>query len=90
MHYRDYLEFHEKYYATPISYHVEYDELTLLEQNERVAGRVWITVKRPHESAKKIEVILVVQYQEGKIIRLWELTYPDWSKLPAFERTSEG
>jgi hypothetical protein len=30
-------------------------------------------------------VILIVQFKEGKIFRLWELTYPDWSKMAAFE-----
>jgi hypothetical protein len=75
--YQAFLESHEKYYATPIKYEIEYDNETFLEQGDKIAGRVWITTTRPTETAKKIEVIL--------IYRLWELTYPDWSKLPAFK-----
>lgn len=84
--YKEFLESHQKYYATPICYQVEYDEETLLEQNEKVAGRVWITTTKPGETTKKIEVILIAQYKEDKIYRLWELTYPDWSKLAEFKQ----
>lgn len=84
MDYQSFLESHEKYYATEIQYHVAYDEETLLEQGEKVAARVWITTKRPEEAARKIEVILIATYKEGKLHRLWELTYPDWSKMSEF------
>ena len=56
----------------------------MLEENEKVAGRIWITTSRSNETPKKIEVILIAQFKDNKIYRLWELTYPDWSKLPAF------
>ncbi len=85
MNYKKYLEFHEAIYQTPIQYQIAYDEETLIEQGNKVAGRVWITTSRPNESPQKIEVILIAKYKDGKIYRLWELTYPDWSKLPAFE-----
>lgn len=85
MGYDAFLESHVKYYATPIKYEIQYDEETFLEQGEKIAGRVWITTSRPNEPAKKIEVILITQYKDDKIYRLWELTYPDWSKLPAFK-----
>lgn len=84
MNYEAFLSSHQKYYATPIQYNIEYDEETLFEHKEKVAGRVWITTTRPNEPARKIEVILIAQFKENKIYRLWELTYPDWSKLPAF------
>lgn len=87
MRYDTFLESHKKYYATPIKYDIQYDEETLLEQGDKIAGRVWITTTRPDEPARKIEVILIAQYKDGKIYRLWELTYPDWSKLPAFKTT---
>jgi hypothetical protein len=83
--YDAFLKSHQQYYATPIKYDVAYDEETLLEQRNKVAGRVWITTSRPNESPKKIEVILIAQFKDSKIYRLWELTYPDWSKLPAFK-----
>jgi hypothetical protein len=54
---------------------------------DKIAGRVWITTSRPDEPPTKIEVILITQFKEGKIYRLWELTYPDWSQLPAFKDT---
>lgn len=83
-HYREFLTSHEAYYATPIQYAVAYDDETFLEQGEKVAGRLWITTSKPHETPKKIEVILIVEYKENKIYRLWELTYPDWSTMPEF------
>lgn len=83
--YQAFLESHETYYKTEIQYRIEYDEETFLEQGEKLAGRVWITTRRPNEPSRKIEVILIATYKEGKLYRLWELTYPDWSKLPAFE-----
>lgn len=85
MDYQTFLTSHQEYYKTEISYEVAYDEPTLLEQEQKVAGRVYITTKRPNEAAKEIEVILIAEYKENKLYRLWELTYPDWSQLPAFE-----
>lgn len=85
MDYSAFLSCHQEIYLTPIKYEIEYDTATLLEQGEKLAGRIWITTSRPNEAPKKIEVILIVQYKDDKIYRLWELTYPDWSKLPAFE-----
>jgi hypothetical protein len=83
--YAYFLKQHEEYYASERTYSVEYDEATLLEQGEKIAGRIWIMVSVPGETPKKIEVVLVAQYKEEKIYRLWELTYPDWSKLPEFQ-----
>ena len=84
INYDSFLDSHKKYYATSIQYEIQYDDEAFLEQGDKVAGRVWITTSRPNESAKRIEVILIVQYKDGKIYRAWELTYPDWSTLPAF------
>jgi hypothetical protein len=84
----DYSRFHESHlevYQTPIQYKVAYDEETLFESGDRVAGRVFITTSRPGESPKEIEVVLIAQFKEGKFYRLWELTWPDWSQLEAFE-----
>jgi hypothetical protein len=83
--YQEFLKQHIEYYATERTYQVEYDEDTLLEQGEKVAGRIWITVDVPGAPIKKLELILVIQYRDGKIFRLWELTYPDWSQLPGFK-----
>ncbi|MBL0941316.1 MAG: nuclear transport factor 2 family protein [Alphaproteobacteria bacterium] len=85
MIYETYLKFHQEIYETPITYEVAYDEETFLEQDEKIAGRVWIKTRLPHESSKTIEVILIARFKDGKIYRLWELTYPDWSKLPEFQ-----
>ncbi|NGX61338.1 MAG: hypothetical protein K940chlam9_00823 [Chlamydiae bacterium] len=84
MNYSTFLQMHEEVYATEIRYSVVYDEETLLEQGEKVAGRVWITVQNPGEPKREIEVVLIAAYKEGKLYRLWELTYPDWSKLEEF------
>lgn len=45
---------------------------------------MWITIQTPGEKPKKLEVILIAEFKDGKIHRLWELTYPDWSKLSEF------
>lgn len=85
MDYNEFLSMHEEVYQTPIEYKVEYHEETFLEEGDKVAGRIWITTQRPSEKPKKLEVILIAIYNESKLYRLWELTYPDWSTLPAFE-----
>jgi hypothetical protein len=82
--YASFLESHERYYASPITYRVELDEETLVEDGDRVAGRVWITTSRPGEAPTRIEVILIAAFEARRIVRLWELTYPSWSELPAF------
>jgi hypothetical protein len=82
--YQEFLTQHTEYYATERTYQVEYDEETLLEQGNKVAARIWITVDVPGAPIKKLELILILQYQDGKIFRLWELTYPDWTQLPGF------
>lgn len=81
---KSFLESHTKTCASPIQFEIVYDEETFLEQGDKVAGRVFITTTMPNEAPHKIEVILVATYKEGKISKLWELTYPDWSKLPEF------
>lgn len=83
--YDAFLKSHQEYYATSIQYEIVYDEETLLEEGEKVAGRVWITTSKPNEIPKKIEVILIAEFKDDKIYRLWELTYPDWSKMPEFK-----
>jgi hypothetical protein len=85
MGYESYLKLHQEVYATPIQYQIAYDQETLVEQGNKVAGRVWITITQPEQQPKKIEVILIASFKEGKIHRLWELTSPDWSKLPEFQ-----
>lgn len=74
--YNEYLKLHQGYFATPIQYEIAYDEDTLMEQGDKVAGRIWITTRNPHESSDKTEIIFIVQYKENKIYRLWELTHP--------------
>jgi ketosteroid isomerase-like protein len=81
---------HERVYPTAITYTMEYDDEAWVEAEERVAGRIWITTARPGEPAKRIEVIFVATYRNGRIHRLWELTWPDWSQLPAFQTYSAG
>lgn len=84
MDYAETVRFHKEVYKTPIQYRFHFEPETVVEQGDRVAFRVFITTEKPPEPARKIEVILIGQYKDGKIYRVWELTYPDWSKLPAF------
>jgi H+/Cl- antiporter ClcA len=77
---------HEAVYPTAITYRVEYDDEAWVEAPDRLAGRVWITTQRPGEQPHRIEVMLIATFRAGRIHRLWELTWPDWSQLAAFER----
>jgi hypothetical protein len=85
---QDYASFHAghaRVYPTEISYAVEYDNDAWVEAGDRLGGRMWITTKRPAEAAARIEVIFLAVYRQRRIRRLWELTWPDWSQLGAFE-----
>jgi hypothetical protein len=83
--YKSFLKMHQDIYETPIQYEIAYNDETFVEDGDKVAGIVYITTSRPDEEPKEIEVILIIRYKENKIYRVWELTWPDWSKLPAFE-----
>lgn len=77
---------HERVYATAISYAVSYDEEAWVEGHGRVAGRVWITTSRPGEAETRFEVVLIAHFDdEGRIARIWETTWPDWSQAEAFK-----
>lgn len=89
MSYEEFLQMHHDVFKTSIQYKVRYDEDTFVEQGNKVAGRLFITTKKPNESAREIEVILIAEYKESKLLRLWELTYPDWSKLKAFQKNAK-
>jgi hypothetical protein len=88
---QDYAAFcagHARVYPTEISYAVEYDDEAWVEAGDRLGGRMWITTKRPGEDATRIEVIFLATYRQDRIHRLWELTWPDWSQLEAFDTSS--
>jgi hypothetical protein len=76
---------HERVYPTAITYALDYDEDAWVEGGDRVGTRLWITTQRPGEDATRIEVVLLAVYRSGRILRLTELTWPDWSRLAAFE-----
>ena len=76
---------HDKVYATPITYQVSYDDEAWVESPGRVAGRMWITTARPDESPTTMEIVFIATFLDGRIHRVWELTWPDWSALKAFE-----
>ena len=76
---------HERVYPTGISYSVRYDDDAWVENGDRLAGRGWITTSRPGEDPTEIEVMLIAQFRGGRILRLWELTWPDWSNMKAFD-----
>ncbi|MGC4935757.1 nuclear transport factor 2 family protein [Gordonia sp. DT30] len=85
---QDYQAFHDghaRVYPTAISYSVRYDDEAWVEGDGRLGGRVWITTERPGEPASEIEVIFLATFRDGRIHRLWELTWPDWSSLKAFD-----
>ena len=73
---------HRTIYATPICYSVEYDEQAWVETTDRVAGRVWITTSRPGESPTRIEVVLIAAFNDGRITRIGETTWPSLPGAP--------
>ena len=85
MDYQAFYQDHKKIYQTPIQYSIKYDKNTLIQSGDKVAARLFITVQKPGQQAKKIEVILIAQYRADKIYRLWELTYPNWADLKSFK-----
>jgi hypothetical protein len=86
---QDYAAFaasHERVYGTEISYSVEYDEDAWVEADGKVAGRIWITTARPDEEPNRFEVVLIASFdKDGRITRIRETTWPDWSAAGAFE-----
>ena len=82
----EYKAAHVGVYETPIRYSIRYDEDTWVETADRVAVRMWITTERPGESPTELELVLIATLLDGKLHRLWELTWPDWSRLDAFEQ----
>ncbi|RFZ65723.1 hypothetical protein CKW46_09940 [Mycobacterium liflandii] len=81
----EFSEGHRKIYASAISYAIEYDEDAWVQAPDRVAGRVWITTSRPGEKPRRIEVILIAAYRDGRIHRIWETTWPSWRNVAALE-----
>lgn len=82
--YQEFYDAHVEYYKLPREYFVEYDETAWVEQNDRTAGRVFITIKQPEEPDIFFEVILIAQYKDNKIYRIWEVTSPDWTQMKEF------
>ena len=89
MKYDAFLKMHQDVYKTSIQYKIRYDEETFVEQGNKVAGRLFITTTKPNESAREIEVVLIAEYKDSKLYRVWELTYPDWSKMKAFQKNAK-
>jgi hypothetical protein len=59
---------HDRVYPTPITDRVGYDEDGWVESGNRLAARVWITTQRLGEAATRIEVVLVVEYRDGRLL----------------------
>lgn len=85
MSYSEFVSMHEDVYKTDIQYNISYDENAWVENDDKLAGRVFITTTKPGAPAKEIEVILIAQYHNDKLYKLWELTYPDWSGFKRFK-----
>lgn len=60
-----------------------------MQSPDRVAGRMWITTRRPCEQPTELEVVLIATYVDGRIHRLCELTWPGWSTLQATQTYGE-
>jgi hypothetical protein len=76
---------HARVYATAITYAVRYDEASWIEKSNKLAARMWITTQRPGEEAVEIEVVLIATFEGSHIKHLLELTWPDWTRIKAFD-----
>ena len=83
--FKQYYLSHSSIYKTPIQYSISYDKNTFVTDKNKVAARVFITTKTPNSKPAKIEVILIAKFKDNRISELWELTYPNWSKLKSFK-----
>jgi hypothetical protein len=88
MNYEQFLKQHKAIFKTSIQYKVRYEEDTFIEQGMKISGRIFITTQSPNKPAHEIEVILIAEYKNNKLYRLWELTFPDWSQMTAFKNSS--
>ena len=81
---QDYDEFvagHARVYPTDIEYRVAYDDEAWVETPDRLAGRVFITTSTSGRESTEIEVMFTSVWRDDRLLRLWELTWPDWSQL---------
>jgi hypothetical protein len=85
MDYDQYVAMHERVYATPIQYEYRIDNETVIETDGSIGARVFITTQMPGEAPREIEVVLLAKYRDGLLVRLWELTWPDWTKAKEFQ-----
>ena len=83
--YKEYVKLHEDIYKTDIQYKVDIQKVTVIDGPSGVSMRVFITTSKPGEQPKEIEVILIATFKDNLIYRLWELTYPDWTKINTFK-----
>lgn len=76
---------HVKIYQTDIGYKVTYDNESFIENKEKCAMRAFITLSWPDKNAVELDLILIAEFKENKIYRVWETCYPDWSQLETFK-----
>jgi predicted ester cyclase len=58
---------------------IQVDILDIFGQADRVAGRVSITLMDLQDNKREFQVMFIAQIKDGRVFRLWELTYPHWN-----------
>lgn len=79
--YNSFMNSHQLIFDSPIQFAIEYDEGSLMESHNQVAGRVWVTITIPNLGEHKVEGLIIVLFKEDKIFKIWQLTNPDWTGL---------
>jgi ketosteroid isomerase-like protein len=80
--YQTYKNLETNIYKTLKSLHVQYEDI--FSTANKVTARMKITLTHKDGKVNDFYVILIARLHEGKIDRIWEITYPSWSdKLPA-------
>lgn len=88
MAYQVFYKFHASQYKQAIHYRVKYHTKTIVRdpRAHRLAERLSISYRMGRGSWHKLQVACIVQFKQHKIQRMWETTYPDWSKAPSLRR----
>jgi hypothetical protein len=58
-------------------YTVDLDDEAWVEQFDRVACRVWVTLTRADADTSESEIVLIATVRDGRFHRAWVLIWPD-------------
>lgn len=76
--YKQYYQDHVKPYHSQDTFSVSYDKQAVFWYKNKVAARVFITIKEPNQSAKRLELVLIaILNKHNKFEKMWVLNHPN-------------